>query len=256
MIEALLESSWNDETTVLDSARISVTNRLVGGQDLTADDIKLLRELMYFEHHVPFETIMLRWRISSPIFSIRQLVKHRISSISEKSKRYRGDVAECYIPDAEACYVDDFKVFTESDREIMVTALNDLATTREHILTRMYDRIELARADGNLPPDPKTGRDPWRARAREIARGLQPVSERTDLYFTLNFRSLMNFLWLRTSEHAQYEIRILADQMYKAMEGQYPVLMEVYKEYMEAKTEMQSNLEKQFNEKHPRLTAV
>lgn len=256
MIKAVLESSWNDETTALDSARISVTNRLIKGNELSDNDVRLLRELMYFEHHVPFETIMLRWRISSPIFSVRQLVKHRISSISEKSKRYRGDIAPCYVPDAEACYVDEFKVFTEEDRELMVEALNDLATARAHILERMYDRIELAREDGVLPADPKTGRDPWRARAREIARCLQPVSEQTDLYFTLNFRSLMNFLWLRTSEHAQWEIRELANQMWEQMEAKFPLLMKVFQEYMEAKAEMQSNLEIQFNNKHPKLKSV
>lgn len=247
MIKAILEDSWNDEKVVLNTARISVSDRKVGDA-LDLRDMNLLRELMYFEHHVPFETIMLRWKISSPIFSIRQLVKHRISSISEQSKRYRGGIAEAYIPDAEATWVGDYKVLSESLRNRLVAATEYIQIEREEILQEMYDDMDKARAAGELPSALTNGKDPYRARAREIARCIQPVNERSDLYFTLNFRSLMNFLWLRNSEHAQYEIRILAQEMYNAMNAQFPELMLVTNEYFEEKNEMTKRLENRYNE--------
>lgn len=254
MFEVTLEDIWGSEGRVLDTARISASDRRVEGKELGINDEKLLRELMYFGHEVPFETVVTRWRIKCPIFVIRQLVKHRIASLSEKSKRYRGDIAPAYIPDAEFTYAGDpdesFKVLSEELRERMEFAIEFIQRERNLILEEMYDNIEAARERGELPADPKTGRDPWRARAREIARCMQPINEETEVIFTINFRSLMNFLWLRTSSHAQHEIREVADQMYEAMVKEYPLMMEVMKETFTARDVSYEILEEMFKERY------
>ena len=47
--------------------------------------------------------------------------------------------------------------------------------------------------------------------AREMARGVLPVSQYTQFYWTVNARSLLNFLDLRMDRHAQLEIRRYAE---------------------------------------------
>ena len=46
--------------------------------------------------------------------------------------------------------------------------------------------------------------------AKELARNVLPVAIYTQFYWTLNARSLMNFLSLRNAETAQREIRAYA----------------------------------------------
>jgi thymidylate synthase (FAD) len=47
--------------------------------------------------------------------------------------------------------------------------------------------------------------------ARELARAVLPVGAYTEFYWTINARSLMNFVSLRAAETAQREIRRYAD---------------------------------------------
>ncbi|MBU2825302.1 FAD-dependent thymidylate synthase, partial [Acidithiobacillus ferrooxidans] len=71
-------------------------------------------------------------------------------------------------------------------------------------------RIDGARECGELAPK-EGGRDPYRGRARELLRNVMPVATYSDVYWTVNFRSLMNFFKLRRKQDAQYEIREYAD---------------------------------------------
>jgi thymidylate synthase (FAD) len=81
-----------------------------------------------------------------------------------------------------------------------------------------------------LPTDTKDGRDPWRARSRELWRGLETVAEQTTIIWTLNYRSLANVFNLRLAEGAQYETRKIAEAMFECFEGAYPLLAGMYKE--------------------------
>jgi thymidylate synthase (FAD) len=47
--------------------------------------------------------------------------------------------------------------------------------------------------------------------AKEVARTVLPMGMFTQFYWTVNARSLMNFLALRTDENAQLDIRKFAD---------------------------------------------
>jgi thymidylate synthase (FAD) len=59
--------------------------------------------------------------------------------------------------------------------------------------------------------------------AREIARAVLPVGAYTEFYWTVNARSLMNFVSLRNSETAQREIRRYAEACERFLEEQMPV---------------------------------
>src|SRR6266516_269799 len=59
--------------------------------------------------------------------------------------------------------------------------------------------------------------------ARELARAVMPVGAYTEFYWTVNARSLMNFVSLRAAETAQREIRRYAEAVERFLEQHMPV---------------------------------
>ena len=59
--------------------------------------------------------------------------------------------------------------------------------------------------------------------AKEIARNVLPVAIYTQFYWTVNARSLMNFVSLRNAETAQREIRRYAEAVERFFAGAMPV---------------------------------
>ncbi len=57
-----------------------------------------------------------------------------------------------------------------------------------------------------------------------------PEAYKTSLVMTINARSLQNFLELRTSSHALWEIQQLAREMFKALPEEHKYLFEEYVE--------------------------
>src|SRR2546429_10000001 len=64
--------------------------------------------------------------------------------------------------------------------------------------------------------------------ARELARCALPVGAYTEFYWTVNARSLMNFLSLRNAETAQREIRRYAAAGERFLEQLMPVTYEAF----------------------------
>jgi thymidylate synthase (FAD) len=225
-----LESTWGDEATILNTARISTGNsRLSSVTEFTEKDRRLLFELLRDQHGTPFETIYFRYRFVAPIFVLRQWVKHRISSWNEFSMRYRSPIDAFYLPDDAATHVDGFPVMDEEDLESYNELMHSVLDWQSARYAKTCRRIDEARERGELPP--KTpGRDPYRGRARELLRNVMPVSAYSDVYWTVNLRSLMNFFQLRCKSGAQYEIREYANAARDLFAAQYPLLSEVIEE--------------------------
>lgn len=238
----ILEDTWGNEGRICDTARLSASDRRVEGQELDDKDKNLLKQLLFGSHGTPFETLYFRWRLRMPIFVARQFVKHRMSSWNEMSRRYRGKPTPYFIPNKDLLEVEDFPIFNRQDLIQYETALNSIQYIREELLESAYKRIEKAREEGTIPPDTKDGRDPWRARARELVRGLQPISEYTEVIWTLNFRSLMNILFLRTDIHAQHETRKYAECMEEALKQEFPYLHQLARYFINNQWEFMESL--------------
>ncbi|PKY11433.1 thymidylate synthase (FAD) [Acidithiobacillus marinus] len=221
-----LEESWGDEATIINTARISTTNqRLKSGHDFSERDRNLLYQLLRDQHGTPFETIYFRFRFIAPIFVLRQWVKHRVSSWNEFSMRYRKPISVAYIPDAAARTVDGYAVLDEAALAEYEALMGQLFQWYENQYSAACARIDQARESGELAPK-EGGRDPYRGRARELLRNVMPVAAYSDVYWTVNFRSLMNFFKLRRKKDAQYEIREYADAAYALFAARLPLLAE------------------------------
>ncbi len=67
--------------------------------------------------------------------------------------------------------------------------------------------------------------------AKELARALLPFGIYTQFYWTLNARSLMNFLSLRNAPTAQYEIRVYAEAVERFFADKMPITHRCFVEF-------------------------
>ena len=184
-----------DDTTVLQAARISPGTESIQGE---IKDRKLISYLMKNYHHSPFEMIGFRFHIKLPIFVMRQLVRHRIASLNEMSGRYRELPMEFYIP---------LEWRRQSTKNKQGSSVEKFHPDEEkdffHHLFKAYtiaeDSYKYLLAHGV---------------SRELARILLPVATYTEIYWKINFRSLMNFMFLRRDSHAQHEIQAYGNAVY------------------------------------------
>jgi len=182
-----LVDSMGDDMSVVRAARVSYGNESKG-EDA---DKKLIHYLMEHNHGTPFEHIVFTFHIRCPIFIARQWFRHRIGSFNEISGRYVKLHTDFFKPTTfrqnhnENHQASVEGSFTEDETERMLQeyqyALEVMSSTYESLLSKGV--------------------------AREQARAILPVGTYTEFYWTVNARSLFNFLALRTDENAQQEIR-------------------------------------------------
>lgn len=159
-------------------------------RDLTEDKIKripaLLKMLADNEHYSVFEKSSLHFLVNTDIASHIHLIKHRIGvSVNGESARYK-EIAEdkFYLPD-------DWPVEWLERLENYVNIGNGLYHDCINKLT------------------PTLGRK----RAKETARFFKTYNSQIQADVMFNWRSFYHFQQLRNSEHAQKEIREIAQSM-------------------------------------------
>lgn len=148
--------------------------------ELNDRDKRLVAKMLREHHGSPFEHCVFTFAVKAPLFVVQQWERHRIASYSEESGRYVTLDPEFYVPNEDRGSI--YSVHYESD----------------------YDTYKWLLDLG----EPK-----------ERARMVLPLATYKSLWFTVNARSLMNFLNLRNEEHAQWEIRqyaIAIETLFKA----------------------------------------
>ena len=188
------------------SARVSFKGESKGEER----DKKLLEYLLANEHFTPFEHSVFQFHIKCPIFVARQWMRHRWGSYNEISSRYTEVKDEFYIPEK-------FRIQDKSNRQGSIESgnLNQefLLSEYKKAIKNSYQTYEKLLKEGV---------------AKEMARMVLPVSQYTEFYWTINARSLLNFLKLRMDSHAQKEIREYANSIAKIFEEKMPWTWEAF----------------------------
>ncbi len=136
---------------------------------------------------------------------LQELARHRMASLSVKSTRYTlKELKECE-PFGEQDYKGASKFIVLTNNEAVDTASIKALNALQAIL--------------------KSGT------SNDIAKYCLPESYRTELTWTINARSLQNFLSLRSNKAALWEIQDLARAIYEALPSGHKYLFEtcVYK---------------------------
>jgi thymidylate synthase (FAD) len=205
-----LDEAMADDLSVVNGARVSFARHKAEMDD---SDAGLIRFLMREKHASPFEHAVFRFHVRCPIFVAREWVRHRWSSFNEFSLRYAKATEDFYIPAPEDVRTQVGKPGAYSFEPVS----DDVAETTRKELRQVY---ETAYATYERLVELGV--------ARELARAVLPVGAYTEFYWTVNARSLMNFLSLRNSENAQREIRRYAEACERFFAERMPVTYEAF----------------------------
>ena len=136
-------------------------------------------------HETPFEKATVHFLVNCDIASHIHLLKHRIASINAESARYKElKEDKFYLPED----------FPEKWRN----KLSNISNITNIIYHECLEELT-----------PILGRK----RAKESARFFKTYNSQIQADVMFNMRSFANFLKLRNSEHAQVEIREIAQEM-------------------------------------------
>jgi thymidylate synthase (FAD) len=152
---------------------------------------KLINMLWSHGHETPFEKGSVHFLVDCDIASHIHLLKHRLSSLNAESARYKElKEDKTFIPDDwPEFWQQQLKQYTEDGNRLYHKCLADL--------------------------EPELGRK----RAKESARFFKTYNSRIQADVQFNMRSFANFIKLRKSEHAQKEIREIAEKMLDLVKG-------------------------------------
>lgn len=205
-----------DDAAICQAARVSYGK----GTKSVQNDEGLIRYLMRHWHSTPFEMCEIKLHVKLPVFVARQWIRHRTANVNEYSARYSILDREFYIPQPEQMAAQS--VINNQGRGEMLTDAES-ARVLEILKTdanRAYDHYEEMISD-----DGKQGL------ARELARMNLPANIYTQWYWKVDLHNLFHFLRLRADAHAQYEIRVYADEICKLVADWVPFAYKAFEDY-------------------------
>ena len=223
---SLIDSMGGDERLV-QAARVSTR----GAESVdSAESAGLILYLMRNSHasdevapHSPVEHTVMTFLVEAPIFVAREFMSRRIASYNEESGHYRTLRPSFYIP--------------ARDRKLTQTGKAgeyrfEPGTEEQHdLVEKAQERAYLAAWDAYIEMLDA-------GIAREVARMVLPVGLFTSFYVTMNVRSLMNFLSLRTihpeaddPSTPQREIEMVAEQMEESFAEIMPITYTAWNEF-------------------------
>lgn len=211
-----LEDFMGGDLRVVNSAKVSNNKR---STEMGASEAKLINYLMKHRHGSPFEHSYFTFYVKAPLFVVREWQRHRIGSFNEMSGRYVQFEPEFYVPD-------QFRVPGSTNKQGSVVPTEDihLFNDPDEVYTvPQWNTWMQMRIDGAYTQAYKEYTDLLeRGVAKEMARMVLPLSLYTEFFWTVNARSLMNFLNLRLGENAQWEIRQYAEVLASIFEREMP----------------------------------
>ncbi|MCR8701024.1 FAD-dependent thymidylate synthase [Campylobacter sp. RM12176] len=165
------------------------------GDDLGKKDLKLLKSIIKNGHTSTIEHIHFTFDIKGiSRAALQELARHRIASLSVESTRYTLKKLKNI----------DIREFRYEDY---------LVETNNPIVDK-YSRASLDRTISCLKDNVKN----------DLAKYALPESYKTSLIWSINARSLRNFLELRSSSKALWELRELSNEIIDSLPEEYLIL--------------------------------
>ena len=227
-----LVDHMGDDAAIVSAARVSYGN----GTKSVREDRGLIRYLVRHKHTSPLEMCEVKLHLKLPIFVMRQLVRHRTSSLNEYSGRYSVLTDEMYIPNVENIQPQSTLNKQGRGGEMLES---DAIAARNLIISetkRQHTVYEALLGEGTLGEHFGFSEE-FPGMTRELARTVMPVAGYTELYWKQNLHNLFHMLKLREDSHAQWEIQEFARAIYKLIQPLFPAACEAYEDYIrDAKT--------------------
>jgi len=205
-----------DDAAICQAARVSYGK----GTKSVQNDEGLIRYLMRHWHSTPFEMCEIKLHVKLPVFVARQWIRHRTANVNEYSARYSILDREFYIPAPEQLAAQS--VINNQGRGETLSA-EEAARVLEYLkgdAARCYDHYE-----------EMIGQEGQQGLARELARMNLPANIYTQWYWKVDLHNLFHFLRLRADAHAQYEIRVYAEEICRLVADWVPAAYGAFEDY-------------------------
>lgn len=200
---------YGSDQRIVQAARVSYGE----GTKTVSQDAALIDYLLRHQHTSPFEQVVFTFHLKMPVFVARQWVRHRTGRMNEVSGRYSIMKDEFYVPES-ACISRQSKdnkqgrgeAFQADEAEQFRQAFIDSQSSSYRTYAEMTEK----------------------GLAREIARIQLPLALYTEFYWQMDLHNLFHFLKLRLESHAQYEIRMYAEQILEIIRTVCPMATESF----------------------------
>lgn len=219
MTVRLLSHTPDPERLIAAAAKNCYSSTDVDGilEGLTEEKtLSFLQMLTEIGHESPIEHVSFTFAIEGVSRSLlAQITRHRMASYSVQSQRYvREHGFEYVVPPA-------IEKIPQAKAQFLQAMEDD---------QRTYEALTETLMEGYLQENLQAGMSEKAARSQaekkaiEDARYVLPNACTTRIVMTANARSLYNFFRLRCCNRAQWEIRALAEEMYKLVYAVAPTL--------------------------------
>lgn len=215
--EVTLIDSMGSDLSVVRAARVSTGSAPEAASKGADKDAHLIRYLLMHDHGTPFEHNAFTFYVKAPIFVERQWLRHRIGSFNEISGRYTEYEPEFYVPEEARKQAASNKQASEPAHSDFLDGFMQGAIERQS--QAAFDKYLDLLSQGI---------------AREQARIILPQNLYTEFYWTVNARSLMNFLRLRTAPDAQLEMQAYANAVEALWHERMPVTHAAWRASLQA----------------------
>ena len=201
------------KVTLLHNSPLSIPDMAIGKcwdkQKCEPDLERMYRVANKHKHKSTIEHLVYSFDIDGVSRALLQeLARHRIASYSVKSTRYTlKELKEEEEFTVYGDYTDDS--FLRAYKYVVFTDNDDV----DDEILRALERLRLVVSKGI---------------ANDITKYCLPEAYKTSLVMTINARALQNFIELRTSKSALWEIRNLAKAMYDVLPEEHKFLFKEY----------------------------
>jgi len=202
-----------NESFIADAARVSYS-----GDNITkrSNDQSLLRYLIRHSHTSPLEMASLTFEFKVPIFTARQMFRHRTHSANEISGRYSELPNESFTIEPNEWRLQS-KSNNQGSEGFLDTDLGKELTRSQEELHELVEKIYQERLALGV--------------SNELARIDLPLSHFTRYVWKMNLHNYLHFLALREDSHAQQEIREIANLVSAIIQEGFPTIYDAWNSY-------------------------
>ena len=218
MIDVEYLRHTGDDLAIVDAARVSFdkaseyecTDLQIGTYDLPKGDQKLINFLAKHKHKSPFNHAFVSFRVTAPVFTARQLVKHEYLPWNEVSRRYVEGGLEWYWPDDTDWRTQPTNVKQGSGEPLNPAIVAMIKARYAHLLEDAESLYEDAISMGLC---------------REQARMFLPQSLTTSWIWSGSLYAFAKMCALRLDSHSQREAFYVAQPIHDTLMNLFPVSM-------------------------------
>jgi thymidylate synthase (FAD) len=198
------------DATVVNSARVSFGKRI---ETMEEKDKKLINYLAIHEHTSPFRHAVVQFHVKAPEFVARQWYKHIVGSDYAFKDTAWNEISGRYVEYEEEFWVPEVLRKQSIDKK---QGSSDVPVENHYLV---IDKLEKAYSEAYSSYKELL----HMGVCKEQARAVLPFATYTEWYWTASLQALAHFVKLRSSSHAQKEIRDFAAAIDTCMSQLFPV---------------------------------